>query len=106
MVFGVEIALLSTAAKKAGKWYMGILETAERFMVRRHEAEAEMSRQPRASAVGGVQGNEGVGGNRRSGRKPDQGDAGRGGDRKRRTETAADEGGKEMADKVRRHQAN
>ncbi|MEP5351924.1 MAG: hypothetical protein ABJZ75_06195 [Luteolibacter sp.] len=56
LVFGVETALWPTAAKKAGKWYRGILEAAERFMVRWHEAEAELSRQRRASAVGGVQG--------------------------------------------------
>ena len=30
LVFGVETALWSTAAKKAGKWYRGVLEAAER----------------------------------------------------------------------------
>ena len=50
LVFGVEPALWSTTIKKAGKWwYRGVLE--ERFMVRWHEAEAELSRQRRASAV-------------------------------------------------------
>ena len=66
LVFVVVTALWSTAAKKAGKWYRGILEAAERFMVRWHEAEAEMSRQRHASAVDGVQGNGGEGGNNRS----------------------------------------
>ena len=79
MVFGVEIALWSTAAaKKAGKWYRGILEAAERFIVRWHEAEAEMSRQRRAAALDGAQGNGGGRGKRRSGGKPDQGNAERG----------------------------
>ena len=63
----------STAAKKARKWYRGILDAAERFMVRSYEAEAELSRQRRASAVGGIQGNGGRGGNRRSGIKPTKG---------------------------------
>ena len=54
-------------SQKARKWYRGIIEAAERSMVRWHEAEAEMSRQRRASAVGGAQGNGGGGGNRRSG---------------------------------------
>ena len=62
LVFGVETALWSTAAKKAGKWYRGILEATERFMVRWHEAEVELSRQSCASAVGGVQTNAGRGG--------------------------------------------
>ena len=50
-----------TAANKAGKWYRGVFEAAERFMVGWHEAEAELSRQRRASTVGGVQGNAGGG---------------------------------------------
>ena len=33
----VEIALWSTAAKKSGKWYRGVVEAAERFMVRWHQ---------------------------------------------------------------------
>ena len=45
LVFGVEIALCSTAAAKAAeKWYRGILEAAELFKVRWHEAEAKPSR--------------------------------------------------------------
>ena len=105
LVFGVETALWPTAAKKAGKWYRGILEAAERFMVRWHEAEAELSRQRRASAVGGVQGNGGRRGNKRSSRKPDQGNAERGGKRSSR-ETAVDESRKEMADRVARYRAD
>ena len=73
LVFGVETALWSTTAKKAGKWYRGILEEAERFMVRWHEAEAESSRQRRGSAVDGIQWNGRGGGGRRSGRNPYQG---------------------------------
>ena len=46
-------------------------------MVKWHEAEAELSRQRRASAVERVQGNGGGGGNRRSGRKNEQGNASR-----------------------------
>ena len=73
MVFGVETALRFTAAKKTGKWYRGVLEATERFMVRWHEDEAQLSRQRRASAVGGAKGNRGRLGTRRGGRKPDQG---------------------------------
>ena len=72
-MFGVETALWPTAAKKAGKWYRGILEAAEWFMVRWHEAEAELSRQRRASAVDGVQGNGGGGGNTRMAENPTKG---------------------------------
>ena len=73
MVFGVETVLWSTAAKKAGKWYRGVLQATERFMVRWHEEEAQLSRQRRASAVGGSQGIGERGGNRRSGREPTKG---------------------------------
>ena len=65
MEFGVETARWSAAAQKAGKWYRGVLETAERFMVERHEDGAQLRRQRRASAVGGAQGNGGRGGNNR-----------------------------------------
>ena len=58
---------------KAGKWYRGVLEAAERFVVKWHEDEADLSRQHRAIAVGGAQGNGKRGDNRRSGRKLDQG---------------------------------
>ena len=57
MVFGVETALRSTAGKKAGKRYRRVLEATERFMARWHEGEAQLSRQRRAFAVGGAQGN-------------------------------------------------
>ena len=71
MTLGVETALWSTAPNKAGKWYRGILEAAERFIVRWLEDEAQLRRQRHASAVGGAQGNGGRRGNRRSGRNPD-----------------------------------
>ena len=57
LVFGVETAVWTVAAKKAGKSYRGVLEAAERFMVRRHNDEADASRKRHASALGGVQGN-------------------------------------------------
>ena len=104
LVFGVKTALWSTAVKKAGKRYRGVLEAAERFMVRWHEDEAELSRQRSASAVGGAQGNGGRGGNRGTGRTPDQGNAGRGGNRKSRRETAVGGSMKETTDRVQRHQ--
>ena len=44
MVFGVETAVWTVAAKKAGKWYRGVLEAAERFMVRWHKDEADARR--------------------------------------------------------------
>ena len=92
MVFGVETALWSTAAKMAGKWFLGVLEAAERFMLRWPTDEAQQSRQRRASAMDGAQGNGGRGGNnRRSGRKPDQGNAWRGGNRRSTREIAVDE---------------
>ena len=70
-------------------------------MVKWHEAEAEMRRQRRASAEDGVQGDAGGGGNRRSDRKPYQGNA----ERSSR-ETVVDESRKEMADRVARQQAD
>ena len=106
LVFGVETALWPTAAKRAGKWYRGLLQAAERFMVRWHEDEAQLSRQRRASVMGGAQGNGGRGGNMRNGRKPDRGKTGRGGKRRSRRGTAVDEGRKETADRVARHQAD
>ena len=57
-MFGVETALWPTSAKKAGKWYRGVLEAAERFMVR-YEDEAQLSRQRCATAVSGAQGSGG-----------------------------------------------
>ena len=50
----------STAVKKSGKWYRVILEEVERSMGRWHEAEVELSRQRRPSAVGVGQGGGGV----------------------------------------------
>ena len=107
MVLGVETALWSTAAKRAGKCYRGVLETAERFMVKWHEDEAQLSSQRRAFSVGGAQGNGGTGGNRRrrSGRKPDLGNGSRGGNRRSTREIAVDESRKETTDRVARHQA-
>ena len=52
--FGVEAEVWTVAAKKAGKWYRGVLEAAERFMVKWHENEATMSRNCHASATGGA----------------------------------------------------
>ena len=42
LVFGVETVLWSTAARKGGKWYRGVVEAAECFM-RWHMDEAESS---------------------------------------------------------------
>ena len=75
-------------------------------MVRWHVAEVEISRQRRASAVDGVQGNGGEIEDRRSGRKPCQGNAQRGWHRRSRRETAVNERRKEMAVMVTRHQAD
>ena len=50
------------AAKKAGKWYGRVLEAAERFMVKWHKDEADLSRQRQASVVVGAQGNGREGG--------------------------------------------
>ena len=68
-----------------------------------HEDEAQLSRQRRASAVGGAQGNGGKGGNRRGERKPDQGNGGRRGNRRSMRDIAGDESRKETADRVARH---
>ena len=69
-----------------------------------HKSEAEMSTQRRAPAVDGVQGDRGGGSNnRRSGGKPDPGNAERGEDRRSRKETAVEESKKEMTDRVARH---
>ena len=75
-------------------------------MVRWHQVEADMTTQRRASAVDGVKGNGDGGGNRRSGRKPGEGDAERRGNMTSRRETAVDESRKGMADKVARHQVD
>ena len=57
LVFGVETAIWTVAAKKAGKWYRGVLEAVGWFMVRWHKDEADASRKRHASAVGGAQWN-------------------------------------------------
>ena len=75
-------------------------------MVRWNEADAEIRRQRRAPAVDGVQGNEGGVGNRRSGRKPELGNAERKGNRRSRREPAVDGSRDEMADRVAGHQAD
>ena len=62
LVFGVETAFRSTAAKKEGKWYRGVIEETERFIFKWHEDETQLSRQSRASVVGGAQENGGRGG--------------------------------------------
>ena len=59
-------------------------------MLRWHEVGAEISRQRRASAVD-ENGGGGKEGNKRSGRKPDQGNAERGVNRRSIRETAVDE---------------
>ena len=87
LVFGVETAVWTVAAKKAGKWYWGVLEAAERFMVKWHKDEADLRRKRHASAVGGTQGNGKGGGNSRK-------------------RTAVDERRKETADRVGRYQAD
>ena len=59
----IETALWSTAAaKKAGKWYRGVLDAAERCIVKWHEDEAKLSRQRHTSIVAGIQRNGGRGG--------------------------------------------
>ena len=57
LVFGVEAEVRTVAAKKAGKWYRGVLEATERFMAKWHEIEATLNRNRHASATGGPQGN-------------------------------------------------
>ena len=52
LAFGVETALLSTAAKKEWKWYRCFFGAAGGFMVKWHEDGAQLSWQRRASAVG------------------------------------------------------
>ena len=88
LVCGVEIAPWPTETKKAGKWYLGVLEAAERFMVRCHENEAKLSRKRHTSVTGGVQGN------------------GKGTEKSRRETADVDQSRKETADKVARYQAD
>ena len=53
---------MAHCSKKASRWYRGLLDAAERFMVKWHGDEAKLRRQRRASVVGGAQGNRGEGG--------------------------------------------
>ena len=73
---------------KTGKWYLGVLEAAERFTVRWHENEAKLSRKRHASVMGGVQGK------------------GEGLEKSRRETTVDGKGRKEMEDRVARYQAD
>ena len=91
-MFGVETVLWSTEAENMGKSYRGVLGAAERFMKRWHEDEAQLSRQRHTSTVDGAQGNAGRGGNRRR--------------RRSIRETAVDESKKQMADRVARYRAD
>ena len=71
------------------------------------EDEAQLSRQRRASAVGGAQGNGGRGCNRRSRRESDQGNRGRGVTAGVEGVSRLDESRKETTDRVaRQHQAD
>ena len=56
LVFGVETAVWTVAAKKAGKWYRGFLEAGEQFTVKWQTGEAELSRQRHAFLMGGTLG--------------------------------------------------
>ena len=89
MLFGVEAAFWSTAAKKAGKWHRGFLEAAARFMVRWHEAETDMSRKWR-----------GRGQQEKWQKIRPRECGGRGGGRRSKRETAVHESRQEMADRV------
>ena len=57
LVFGAETAALTVGATKAGKWYRGVRETVERFIVKLNKDEADFSIKRHASAVGGAQRN-------------------------------------------------
>ena len=54
MVFGVETALWQVKVRREGEWSRGVLESAERFMIRWHEDEATQSRQRQPSTLCGV----------------------------------------------------
>ena len=53
LLFVVEAEVWTIAAKKAGKWYRGVLEAEERFLAKWHENEAALSRNRHASATYG-----------------------------------------------------
>ena len=61
----METAVWTVAANMTGKWYRGVLEAAERFMITWHKDEANASGKRHKSAVGGAQGNGKGGGNSR-----------------------------------------
>ena len=88
MVFAVETTVSTVAAKKAGKWYRGVLYAAGRFMaIIEHKDEADISRHRYASVVGGALGNgKGAGNNRKV--------------------IAADKSRKKTADRVARFQSD
>ena len=88
MFIRVEAEVWTVAAKKAGKWYRGVLQAAAGFIAKWHGIEATLSRNRDASATGGPQGN----------RKRGWGNS--------RRETAVDESRKEMADRVARYQVD
>ena len=87
LVLGVETGVGTIAAKKAGNWYRGVLDAAERFMVWWHKDAADMIRTHHASAVGGAQRNAKGGGYSRK-------------------DTAVGESRKDTADRVARYQAD
>ena len=78
LFFGVEAEVWTIAANKAGKWYRGVLEAAERFMAKWHENETTLSRNRHVSATGGAQANRsGEGSGCKETRKPRLTKAGR-----------------------------
>ena len=87
LVFGVEAEVWTVAAKKASKWYRGVLEAAENVMARWHEHETTLSRNSHASDTGGAQGSRTEG-------------------HKGRRETAVGESRKDKADRVARYEAD
>ena len=93
------------SSKKAGKRHRGVLEAAEPLVVKLYKDEAQLSRQRRASAVGGSRGNGGRG-SIRSRKKPDRGIMCRLGNMRSRRKAAGDESTKETADRVAQHQAD
>ena len=69
LVFEVEAEVWTIAAKKAGKWYRGVLEAAERLMAKWHENGATLSRNRHASATRIAQGNGKDGGGQSHGNR-------------------------------------
>ena len=81
------MVLWPTVAKKGGKWYRGVVETAECFMARWHRDEAECSWLCHAAE---------------DTKSDDKEKGGRGGGGSR-TDTAVDESRNEMVDRVARY---